>query len=578
MSMDLTGITNKNEYYTNHYFATVFEDNASETISAWNTAAKESEEVSTPWSKLLRSAPQFYSAHDRYMRPYINMAMLADIRMMADLYLEALGYPAAMPEIIPIDDTLSVPVYLEMTKKNGAPLLWIVLSASEETDAGIMESHAFNAESIDEDVLGNLSNDFFRELSNEELATKVLFGQAEPPRFLMFISMNQIALIDRNKWNEKRYLQFELEEIFARRERTTLQAMSVLLHCDSLCPDDGKILLDELDEQSHKNASGVSQDLKYALRESIELLGNEVLYDMSHRQGRDLEADPVDAGQLTIECLRYMYRMLFVLFIEARPELGYAPIKAQSYYSGYSLESLRDIADGIREDVEEVGSGYYLHETLAKLYDLIYNGYPKTEEELREATGADSIHDMFLVAPLKAHIFDPEYTQMITNAKLRNRCMLRIIDLMSLTRPSGRGNNRRQRISYANLGINQMGAVYEALLSYRGFIAEQDLYEVKRAGDSFNELDVGYFVPERELDQYTEDERVRYESGEKKGKLRMYKKGEFIYRLAGREREKSASYYTPEVLTKCLVKYALKELLEGKTADEILELDRKSVV
>lgn len=572
MSMDLTGITNKNEYYTNHYFATVFEENAGDTISAWNTASKESEEVSTPWSKLQRSASQFYAAHDRYMRPYINMSMLADIRAMADMYLEALGYPAAMPEIIPVDDTLSVPVYLEMTKKNGAPLLWIVLSASEETDAGIMESHAFSADMIDEDILGNLSNNDFRELSNEELATKVLFGQAEPPRFLIFISMNQIALIDRNKWNEKRYLQFELEEIFARRERTTLQAMSVLLHCESLCPDDGKILLDELDEQSHKNASGVSQDLKYALRESIELLGNEVLYDMSHRQGRDLEADPVDAGQLTIECLRYMYRMLFVLFIEARPELGYAPIKAQSYYNGYSLESLRDIADGIRDDVEEVGDGYYLHETLAKLYDLIYNGYPKTEEELKEATGADSIHDMFLVAPLKAHIFDPEYTRMITTAKLRNRCMLRIIDLMSLTRPSGRGNNRRQRISYANLGINQMGAVYEALLSYRGFIAEQDLYEVKRAGDSFNELDVGYFVPENELDQYTEDERVRYESGEKRGKLRMYKKGEFIYRLAGREREKSASYYTPEVLTKCLVKYALKELLEGKTADEILEL------
>lgn len=117
-----------------------------------------------------------------------------------------------------------------------------------------------------------------------------------------------------------------------------------------------------------------------------------------------------------------------------------------------------------------------------------------------------------------------------------------------------------------------MGAVYEALLSYRGFIAEHDLYEVKRAGDSFNELDVGYFVSESELEQYTEDERVRYESGEKAGKLRMYEKGTFIYRLAGREREKSASYYTPEVLTKCLVKYALKELLEGKTADEILKL------
>ena len=183
-----------------------------------------------------------------------------------------------------------------------------------------------------------------------------------------------------------------------------------------------------------------------------------------------------------------------------------------------------------------------------------------------------SLHDIFLIAPLKAHIFDPEYTKMITAAKLRNSCMLRIIDLMSLTRAAGRRNGRRGRISYANLGINQMGAVYEALLSYRGFIAQKDLYEVKRAGNSFNELDVGYFVSESELDQYTEEERVRYEYGEKKGKLRMYEKGTFIYRLAGREREKSASYYTPEVLTKCLVKYALKELLDGKTADEILEL------
>lgn len=572
MSMDLTGITNKNEYYTNHYFSTVFEENASTTISAWNATAKESEEVHTPWSMLRQNARQFYAVHDRFIRSSLNLQALNSIRTMADAYLESLGYPNAKPENIAINDTLSVPIYLEMTKSNGAPLLWVLLSASKELDAGILESYVFDSNKVEEDATGTLYKGILHELVNEDLATKILFGQAEPPRFLLFVGMNQIALVDRNKWNEKRYLQFDLEEIFARNENTTLQAMSVLMHKDSLCPEDGKVLLDELDEQSQKNASGVSQDLKYALRESIELLGNEVLYDMKTRLSRDLEADPVDAGQLTIECLRYMYRMLFVLFIESRPELGYAPIKAQSYYSGYSLESLRDIADQIRDDVDEVGEGYYLHETLAKLYELIYDGYPKTEDELKKATTSDSLHDMFLIAPLKAHIFDPEYTKMLTVAKLRNSCMLRIIDLMSLTKATGKKNSRRGRISYANLGINQMGAVYEALLSYRGFIAEQDLYEVKRAGDNFNELDVGYFISESELDQYDEDERVRYEHGEKKGKLRMYEKGTFIYRLAGREREKSASYYTPEVLTKCLVKYALKELLEGKTADEILKL------
>lgn len=572
MSMDLTGITNKNEYYTNHYFSTVFEENASATISAWNAAAKEFEEVHTPWSMLRQNARQFYAVHDRFIRSSLNMQALNSIRTMADAYLESLGYPNAKPENIAIDDTLSVPIYLEMTKSNGAPLLWVLLSASKELDAGILESYVFDSNEVDEDATGTLYKGILHELVNEDLATKILFGQAEPPRFLLFVGMNQIALVDRNKWNEKRYLQFDLEEIFARNENSTLQAMSVLMHKDSLCPEDGKVLLDALDEQSQKNASGVSQDLKYALRESIELLGNEVLYDMKTRLGRDLEADPVDAGQLTIECLRYMYRMLFVLFIESRPELGYAPIKAQSYYSGYSLESLRDIADQIRDDVEEVGDGYYLHETLAKLYELIYDGYPKTEDELEKATDSDSLHDLFLIAPLKAHIFDSQYTKMLKAAKLRNSCMLRVIDLMSLTRSTGKKNSRRGRISYANLGINQMGAVYEALLSYRGFIAKQDLYEVKRAGDNFNELDVGYFISESELDQYAEDERVRYEYGEKKGKLRVYEKGTFIYRLAGREREKSASYYTPEVLTKCLVKYALKELLEGKTADEILKL------
>ena len=572
MSMDLTGIVNKNEYFTNHYFSTVFEENASATISGWNAEARESEESRTPWSLLRQNARQYYTAHDKFVRSSVNLQVLANIKALAGSYLKSLGYPEAKPEVVTVDDSLSVPVYLEMTKSNGAPVLWVLLSASKESDAGIMESFVFNADDVDEDAVGTLHKGILNEIPNEDLVTKILFGSAEPPRFVMLIGMNQIALVDRNKWSEKCYLQFELEEIFSRLENTTLQAMAVLLHKDSLCPDDGKVLLDELDEQSQKNASGVSQDLKYALRESIELLGNEVLYDMKTRLGRDLDANPVDAGQLTLECLRYMYRMLFVLFIESRPKLGYAPIKAQSYYSGYSLESLRDIADNVRYDVNEVGDGYYLHETLAKLYELIYDGYPKTEEELKKATGSNSLHDMFLIAPLKAHIFDPEYTKMITNAKLRNSCMLRIIDLMSLTRATGRRNGRRGRISYANLGINQMGAVYEALLSYRGFIAEHDLYEVKRAGDSFNELDVGYFVSESELDQYTEDERVRYESGEKAGKLRMYEKGTFIYRLAGREREKSASYYTPEVLTKCLVKYALKELLEGKTADEILKL------
>jgi hypothetical protein len=565
MAMDLTGINNVNEYYTHHYLASVFESNVSETISAWRTKASESDKLRTPWSLLRDCAQHYYVLHDKSKRARNKAQILPYISEMASRYLTALGYPEASPFTVPLDDNIAVFPFLEMKRANGAPLLWVLLSLDNEYEnGGLMNGFCFDSTGISEQK----STVSVSTISNEELISKVFFSLTEPPRWLILIGENSIVIVDRNKWNEKRYLEFDLDEIFSRREETTFQAMAVLLHRESLCPDEGESLLDKLDENSHKHASGVSQNLKYALRECIELLGNEVLYDMSHRLGRDLDAEPVDAAQLTLECLRYMYRMLFVLFIEARPELGYAPMKAQAYVQGYSLESLRDVADSIREETSTVGEGYFLHESLSKLFELIYNGYPEDPAKLRELQNAESLHDMFILEPLKAHIFDPDFTPMISGAKLRNRVMLRIIDLMSVTRSSGRSNERRGRISYSNLGINQMGAVYEALLSYRGFIAEQTLYEVKRERDEYDELDVGYFVPESELENYTENERARYPDG----RLRKYEKGTFIYRLAGREREKSASYYTPEVLTKCLVKYALKELLEGKTADEILQL------
>lgn len=558
----MVGISNNNEYYTNHYLTTIFEENISETIRTWQELSKESGDRA-PWSLLREAARQYYVMHDRSLRRS-SKQMPGLILEMANIYLSTFDYQEPNPFELSIDDDGNkVYVYKEIKKQDGSPFLWVLLSHNKTKDiVPLLNEYSFDSKSVDgEDLKVSV-------LSNEDLTSKIFFNLDEAPRWLIIMGKDSIALLDRNKWNEKRYLEFNLDEIFSRREDSTLKAVSVLLHKESLCPKEGSPLLDTFDENSNKHASGVSQDLKYALRESIELLGNEVLYDMRTRQGIDLEKNPVKGEELSIQCLRYMYRLLFVLFIEARPELGYIPKDSQAYTQGYSLESLRDIAADIREETVEVGQGYYLQETLSLLFDLVYNGYPVSEEKLKEVNSMESYHHLFILEPLKAHIFDPNYTPLLAKAKLRNVTMLRIIDLMSVTRQTGRRNDRRSRISYSNLGINQMGAAYEALLSYRGFIAEETLFEVKRERDQFNELDVGYFVAENQVENYTEEERARHSDGS----LRKYEKGEFIYRLAGREREKSASYYTPEVLTKTLVKYALKELLEGKSADEILKL------
>lgn len=574
MSMDLTGIQNQNEYYTNHYLSSVFEQNAADTIKAWREEAKQDENIRAPWSLLRDSARQYYTSRERYnMHSKASAQDGAMIRVLADTYLEALGYPETKPERIELDEDFAVPVYREIKKSSGAPALWVLLSESEEHGASILEQSVFEA-TDDDDAALNLTD-----LPNEDLITRIFFAEGEVPRFLLLIGMNYIALLDRNKWGEKRYLQFDLETIFSRREETTLQAMSVLLHRNSLSPEEGKALIDTLDENSQRHAAGVSKDLKYAVRECVELLGNEILYDMEHRLGQAFDPTPKNEKQLTLECLRYMYRMLFTLFIEARPELGFAPLKSPVYMSAYSLESLRDIAENVRGSVEVSGDGFYLHETLKKLFEMIYSGYPKEDKDMQALLKAESVSDVFVVPPLKAHIFDPERTPLVSNAKIRDKVMLQIIDLMSVTREGKGKKARRGRISYANLGINQLGSVYEALLSYSGFVAKEKLYEVKSAKDKFDELSVGYFVGEDRLEDYTEDERVRYDKDDpngayKSGDLRTYEKGKFIYRLSGRQREKTASYYTPEVLTKCLVEFTIRDFLSDKrkTADDILNL------
>ena len=359
--IDLTGIDNVNEYYTNHYLNTIFAENIDTQIKIYKERATEEEER-TPWSKLKAMARHYYAAHEHSSRERFSEETLEHIERLAQYYLEALGYPALQPETITLDGEILVPVALEIKKSSGAPLLWVLLSASHDLSASVMAGHFFAAS------LGEIS---FTEQANEELVGKILFDQQEPPRWLLIIGLKEIVLADRNKWDNKRMLSFDMETIFSRNDDSTWQAMSVLLHHDSLCPAEGKSLLDDLDEASEKNAEGVSDDLKYALRESIELLGNEVLYDLQVNKGQEIKLDAEFAGELTLEALRYMYRMLFVFFMESREDLGYAPMKAAAYVTGYSLESLRQIAEQISiQPDEKVLEGTFVGDTLTQLFDI----------------------------------------------------------------------------------------------------------------------------------------------------------------------------------------------------------------
>jgi hypothetical protein len=208
-------------------------------------------------------------------------------------------------------------------------------------------------------------------------------------------------------------------------------------------------------------------------------------------------------------------------------------------------------------------------------------------------------HQLSRVSPL----LDPKSTPILNALPMRNEAIQKVIRLLSL-RSTGKGTGR---ISYAKLGIGQLGAVYETLISFTGVVAKTDLIELKPrkgrsadadddGGDDTPELDdeveedvaevddaeqeddvfrrdkvdplaPSWFVPRSRIEEFAPEEIV-FNGPE----ARVYPRGSFIYRLAGRDREKSASYYTPEPLARLLVKHALMERCKDLSADELLEL------
>ncbi len=583
----LTGITNENEFYSNHYLDAILNDDIKGVAQRWREAAAEKETKSPPELLGSLAASYFRFINNFSKEKDITERVILQQQWLSDFF-GVLGYQIEPTQRI-LDEGQILPVLCEIKKTNGVPLLWIIEALLEGDEViDILDLNLNKAQLTEQDNDDINAELISSDLTIEDIISDYIFSQDEPPRWLLLVSIHQIILIDRFKWNASRLLRFDLSEILSRKESDTLLATATLLHKEHTCPSEGTALLDELDENSHRHAFSVSDDLKYALRKSIEILGNEAVWYVRNKLKTGVFSGQLDEGQLSIECLRYMYRLLFLFYIEARRDLGYAPMNAEIYREGYSLESLREL-EQVELRTEEDKNGYFINASLTKLFEIIWQGYAPSNVGTLYLPEEKIYDNTFELAPLKSHLFDPERTKLLNRVKFRNSVLREVIELMSLSR-EGKGK-RRGRISYAQLGINQLGAVYESLLCFRGFFAEADLYEVQRAekttktsaGDDdeeeveeetpkrgknkYDELDVAYFVKLEDLENYTMAERV-FNNGTPK----MYRKGEFIYRLAGRDRQNSASYYTPESLTRCLVKYSLKELLKDKTADDILKL------
>ena len=395
------------------------------------------------------------------------------------------------------------------------------------------------------------------------------FVDDTPPQFALVLAGSFMILTAAERWQEGRYLAIDLGLLFERNDTKRGGAVDRFLACASaqaLAPSaEGTTWFTTVLEDSVKHTEKVSEDLREAVRDSIELIANEVV---KRRRGAGLDPLPAaEAQPLAKQSLRFLYRILFLLFAEASPELEIVPTGATDYESGYGIDRLRELA---LVDIPTRGDGTHLYQSLAVLFTQIQSGH----NDLRLAEAADPdpeapMSEGLAFHPLEADLFSAKATAHIDEVGLGNAALQQVLQKLLLSKESAKKD--RGFISYAELGINQLGRVYEGLMSYTGFFAETDLYEVAPKG---NASKGSWVVPTSRAERIDADDFVR-EADEVTGeeKPRVHRRGSFVFRLSGRDRQQSASYYTPEVLTRFTVSQALAELFtEDMSADAILDL------
>jgi hypothetical protein len=318
-------------------------------------------------------------------------------------------------------------------------------------------------------------------------------------------------------------------------------AFAALFRAGALVPgSDGRAFVDVIAEESERNANRIADDLRESVVEAIERLVQGVIespanthlwHDGGPRNG--------DARRLFEEALIYLYRVLFIAFAEAR---GLLPVTSPVYREGYSFESLRDLAD--RPLPRGAEDGQYFITTLRTLWTMCRGGHPRP--------GATA---PFTVQPFGGLLFAPTRTAWLDAAAIPDGAMREVVHLLSVERPPrGRRSAPPRRFSYADLGVDQLGSIYEGLLAYEPEITERPRVEAKlvdaRSGKTRGDV------------LLVDQARVRASDRLEQVSAVVFPAGTFLLRAAGSRRKSTGSYYTPEVVAEAFVERLCRPLTE----------------
>jgi hypothetical protein len=339
----------------------------------------------------------------------------------------------------------------------------------------------------------------------------------------------RLRIVDATRLYARRFAEFDLS--LAVDDERSCAALLRVAAASALTSRDEGASLHAMVDASNRHAAAVCRSLKDGvLSASADVLG--ALMARAHAPADDLN----DSFE---QALTIVYRILFLLFAEAR---SLVPLWHPVYRQSYSVETLLS-----RAELSGPAPGFW--DALRAIGRLAHAGC--RAGDLR-------------VTPFNGRLFSPARTPLAERRGLDDEAARRAILSLS-TRPSA-DRAGRERIAYRDLGVEQLGAVYETLLDYQPRIHPAALpgkpdcatADVEARGQHPVRARLNARGPQRPLRSPTPG-RHRLRT------VLTLEPGSGIRKATG-------TFYTPQPIADYVVRRTLGPLLQDLPADRILQL------
>lgn len=270
-----------------------------------------------------------------------------------------------------------------------------------------------------------------------------------------------------------------------------------------------------------KNKSNqLEESIEDVLRSKAESILTGLCYGLKDNM-KKASFTEIERKQIYEEAIILLYRLLFLGYAEARKLL---PVRVgdPDYKDSFSL-------------LCETAKKYYLESRLTEVGDE-FDLWDRLDSQLR----------VYVDRNYNGGLFSNDDKPILKEYRIANKHLAPC--LMELAYIAGRKKDYAQKIEYRDLSVRNLGAIYEGLLEYQLFIADELMVQRKS----------------KEKVSYIKASQTTLKNSDKNNLVRP---GEIYLSQDALERKETGAYYTPEDVVDYIVKNTVGKKLEELCAE-----------